>query len=156
MWSGGQEPERIGGAGKEVMFADVGDLDGDASPEVVVTTRNEAWLVCERRDGMWVETVYPNPMGIRAGKAVAIGDIDLDGRSDLVMSFNTQQQKGKPGVVWVKRGEEGWISSDVSGPEGRKFDLVELIDLDGDGDLDILTCEEADNLGVIWYENPLR
>ena len=30
------------------------------------------------------------------------------------------------------------------------------VDMDGDGDLDVLTCEERDNLGVIWYENPLR
>ena len=72
------------------------------------------------------------------------------------MVFNTQQQEGKPGVVWVTREEAGWKAVDVSGPEGRKFDLVELLDLDGDGDLDILTCEEAANLGVIWYENPLR
>ncbi len=44
----------------------------------------------------------------------------------------------------------------ISGPQGIKFDLVKLLDLDGDGDLDVLTCEERDNLGVIWYENPLR
>jgi hypothetical protein len=25
-----------------------------------------------------------------------------------------------------------------------------------DGDLDVLTCEERANLGVIWYENPTR
>ncbi len=33
------------------------------------------------------------------------------------------------------------------------------MDLDGDGDLDVLTCEEdygenSAGLGVIWYENP--
>ena len=38
---------------------------------------------------------------------------------------------------------------------GVKFDLVELVDLDGDGDLDAITCEEVDNLGVFWFENPL-
>ena len=24
------------------------------------------------------------------------------------------------------------------------------------GDLDVITCEERDNLGVVWYENPAR
>ena len=43
---------------------------------------------------------------------------------------------------------------EISGPTGIKFDLVELLDLDGDGDLDVLTCEEAHHLGLIWYENP--
>ena len=45
---------------------------------------------------------------------------------------------------------------EISGGAGIKFDLVELVDLDGDEDLDVLTCEESANLGVIWYENPLR
>jgi hypothetical protein len=40
--------------------------------------------------------------------------------------------------------------------DGVKHDLVELIDLDDDGDLDLLTCEEVTNLGVIWYENPAK
>ena len=29
-----------------------------------------------------------------------------------------------------------------------------VLDLDGDKDLDVITCEERDNLGVFWYENP--
>jgi len=49
-----------------------------------------------------------------------------------------------------------WAVTDVGGPEGTKFDRIELVDLDGDGDLDILTCEEVDLLGIVWYENPLR
>lgn len=31
-----------------------------------------------------------------------------------------------------------------------------MLDLDADGDLDLLTCEEVHNLGVFWYENPAR
>ena len=45
--------------------------------------------------------------------------------------------------------------NDISGrTTGIKFDRIELLDLDQDGDLDLLTCEERDNLGLIWYENP--
>ena len=54
-----------------------------------------------------------------------------------------------------------WTWNDVSGLEGYKFDRIELLDLDGDGDLDVITCEEnfgenSEGLGVIWYENPAR
>jgi hypothetical protein len=37
-----------------------------------------------------------------------------------------------------------------------KHDLLEIVDLDDDGDLDVITTEEAKNLGVIWYENPFQ
>jgi hypothetical protein len=37
---------------------------------------------------------------------------------------------------------------------GVKYDFIELIDLDGDQDLDVLTTEENKGLGVVWYENP--
>ena len=47
-----------------------------------------------------------------------------------------------------------WNATDIGGSEGSKFDLMEAIDLDADGDLDLLTCEEVSNLGVVWYENP--
>ena len=49
-----------------------------------------------------------------------------------------------------------WDVHDISGREGNKFDLVQTLDVDGDGDPDILGCEERDNLGLFWYENPHR
>ena len=49
-----------------------------------------------------------------------------------------------------------WIDHDIGGPAGIKFDRIELLDLDGDGDLDLLTCEEREFNAVLWYENPQR
>jgi hypothetical protein len=56
-----------------------------------------------------------------------------------------------------------WDVFDVSGPEGVKFDLNLLLDVDADGDLDVINTEEANNsaggrpgLGLVWYENPVR
>ena len=46
---------------------------------------------------------------------------------------------------------------DISGTiEGVKFDRIETIDLDGDGDLDVLTCEERDNLASSGTKRPDR
>ena len=61
---------------------------------------------------------------------------------------------GKSGVFYLRRVGKKWIPHGLSGPAGVKFDRIELRDLDGDGDLDLITCEERDNLGVFWYENP--
>ena len=50
--------------------------------------------------------------------------------------------------------EKSWSLQPISGVDGVKHDMIKLLDLDQDGDLDLLTCEEVKQLGVIWYENP--
>jgi len=60
--------------------------------------------------------------------------------------------------MWMKYAnspaEQNWTAFDIAGLSGTKFDLVQPVDLDGDGDLDVMTTEETERLGVIWYENP--
>ena len=85
----------------------------------------------------------------------------INGRMDLV--FTCEGANDKSGVVWLSQSPSKpltsfeWTAHEISGTEkGIKFDLIQLLDLDADGDLDVITCEERDNLGVIWYENPTR
>ncbi len=100
----------------------------------------------------------PMPPDTGSGKGVAIDDIDLDGRNDIV--FTCEHAEGLRGVMGYRQSgtkqNPQWQPFDIGGVAGTKFDRIELIDLDGDGDLDLLTCEEKENLGVIWYENPTR
>lgn len=153
----------IGGEDHEVMFLDVCDLDVDRQADILVATRNSRILWFRRAPGTrerWNMKAIPNPYGVPHGKAVQVGDIDLDGRLDIVHSANTYGDRLKPGVAWLKC--EGtplsgpWKQVDISRDEGVKFDLVPLYDVDGDGDLDVITTEERDNFGVVWYENPCR
>jgi hypothetical protein len=151
----------IGAAGREAMFLTVADLDGDGLEDVIAAVREKE--ICffrrESSDGRrWQEHCGEVPASAGTVKSVAAGDIDRDGRMDLV--FSCEHARGKSGVMWMsyRRSprDRVWTARDISGAPGTKYDLVRLIDLDGDGDLDVLTCEEAENLGVIWYENPLR
>jgi hypothetical protein len=89
------------------------------------------------------------------GKSIRSADVNLDGNEDLVYSCE-QANGAKHGVVWLDMTQEGLKIRPISGPEGVKFDLIQLVDLDADGDLDVITCEERANLGVFWYENPTR
>ena len=106
----------------------------------------------------WQSYAIANPYGIPWGKAVAVADINGDGRLDLVHDTNTAGKRSAPGLTWMsyrqKVTESHWQAHDISGLEGVKFDLIQVLDLDGDQDLDVISCEERDNLGVFWYENP--
>ncbi len=153
---------RIGPGDREVMFLTVADLNGDRRPEVVCAVRGGGIAVYRRPAGettAWDVHEIAMPAGCGTGKAVAVGDVDLDGRQDIV--FTCENATGETsGVRWLAYRDSPWESvwqdHEISGPQGLKYDLVELLDLDHDGDLDALTCEERDNLGVIWYENPTR
>ncbi len=99
-------------------------------------------------------------------KSVAVGDIDMDGNPDLVLA--TEYVYGdRRGVVWLRFNQSpfdsAWQAFDISGSQGTKFDLSQLIDMDDDGDLDVVNTEEHHNaeggnsgLGLIWYENPVK
>ncbi len=150
----------VGARGREVMFAEIADLDGDGLRDVLAAVKPQEILVCRRRDRSgtrWEHSTLPCPPNAGGAKAVAAGDLDGDHRPDLVFTCEGATG-GRHGVMGLRSrpgpGGPRWEPLVIGGPDGVKHDLVKLLDLDGDGDLDVLTCEETRNLGVFWYENP--
>jgi hypothetical protein len=149
----------------EPMFlglADISPLNADGLPGIIVPDLTKGWeiFIFENNDWSSRTLPYPSNSGSR-GKSVAVADINLDGKSDLLASF--EGAKDRSGVVGL--GDflgDSPLMIDISGKEGVKYDFIVLIDMDGDGDLDVLTCEETgydgskQGLGVIWYENPFH
>ena len=154
---------RIGPEGEhEAMFLDLADLNGDGLTDIVLAVKEgpiQFFRSMSERGNSWRTHSIEMPDGFGTGKGVAVGDVDMDGKADIV--FTCEHANGElSGVGLLKHSGDptasSWEATDIGGPEGVKFDRVELVDLDGDGDLDVLTCEETDLLGVVWYENPTR
>lgn len=154
---------RIGPEGEfEAMFLDIADLDGDGTTDIVMAVKDgpiQFFRGLSRRGNSFRTHAIDMPDGFGSGKAVAVGDMDLDGAPDVVFTCEHAQSE-LSGVGLLRHGgdptESEWEATDIGGPEGTKFDRIELLDLDADGDLDVLTSEETDGLGVVWYENPAK
>lgn len=151
--------QEIGGADREVMFLARGDINGDGRPDIITAVKGKplTWFRLLEND-TWATHEIPMPENCGGGKGVAIGDMNGDGHADIAFTCESATN-GRSGARWLeaKNGDYltgDWVDHEISGPAGVKFDRIELVDFDSDGDLDLLTCEERENLGVIWYENP--
>ena len=145
----------IGSKGEEVMFLDVADFDGDGVHDIIAAVKPRETHVHRRlsKDGRrWATEKIRWPETVGTAKAIRAADIDNDGRVDLI--YSAEQAAGDlRGLAWMNLADHA--IHDISGAPGTKYDLIELYDFDADGDLDLLTTEEGEGLGVIWYENPL-
>lgn len=150
----------IGGEGTEAMFLEVVDLDRDGLQDVVLAVRPKElrWLRRLDRTGRaWESHSIPLPEKSGTAKAVAAADLTGDCQLELIFSCENAQSPAQ-GLMWLSSCDSPrsgkWQAHELSGPDGVKYDLISVLDLDHDGDLDVISTEEAHNLGVIWYENP--
>ena len=148
----------IGGQDREIKFISHGDLDQDGRTDVIAIDKTSIIWFRATKSG-WQENVAVLPEGVGGGKSAVVFDVNSDGKNDLV--FSCEGAKAPlSGTRWLSFKdspfEKKWQSHEIAGPKGLKYDRLVPYDVDGDGDLDLLCCEERDQLGVFWYENPFK
>ena len=145
----------IGARGGEVMFMDVLSKEEKTwSIWAAIRSRQIQRFTFQTESfERTQESIWKFGDDFGTAKAVVAGDLDSDGKMDLVVSCENAND-AKSSVFWLPRAETTKPRS-ISGSKGVKFDRMELIDLDGDGDLDILLARSGTCWGSFEYENPL-
>jgi hypothetical protein len=135
----------------------VGDLDGDGKPDIAVANFNGNTISVFRNLGAGagitassfaVKMDYPAPATVQH---IAIGDLDGDGKPDMVVGGTSASQ-----VIAVYRNTSipGSINTNSFAPEidfpaGGWVGGVSIGDLDGDGKLDIVaSAQSPDHLSI--------
>jgi hypothetical protein len=127
------------------------DIDGDGDLDAVSASPNADRIVWyENRAGSGLEwTEHDVAQGANGAYSVWAGDVDGDGDADVVSASSIDDR------ILLHRNLDGhglrWstqvISSQASGASS-----VTAADIDGDGDLDVLSASDFD-AKIAWYEN---
>ena len=125
-----------------------GDLDGDGDPDLAATIGSDvSWY--ENADGageFWVEHLVTDIF--TGGERIVAQDMDGDGALDLVAA-------GFGKILWWENAlgdGQSWAEHVVDDEFFVSGRYIDVMDIDADGDVDILGVDDSDEK-VAWWEN---
>lgn len=154
----------------------VADWDGDSDPDILdceslagpPPVSELRWMLNSGDASSFTTLPMPTISNVGACIDSEIADLDQDGDDDIAVSFSHSEDRS--GVVWLQRSgpalsatfARGEVAGVIDTDSDVKFDNLLAVDMDLDGDLDLLTSEQhvpngnGPGLGVLYFENPLQ
>ena len=154
-------PYNLSGGGFGSTSVAVADVNGDGNPDLVVaagcTGGGCVGVLLGNGDGTFQTELTPNPSGGIAALALAVADVNGDGKPDVVVANQCTDISCTSSSVGVLKGDgTGTFQAVVNYDSGGLFpDAVVIADL-GNGKLDLVVANsstsislDAANLGVL-------
>jgi hypothetical protein len=128
-----------------VQWATLRDINGDGRQDLVVVSWGALSVYLGNGDATFAGKVS-SPIG-SIGTSYGLGDFDGDGKQDLAVALD---RVGSDGSLEVLQGKgDGGFGAILFVPANGYPDSVAVVDLDGDGRLDIVTASSVtDAVGV--------
>ena len=129
----------------------VADMDGDGDLDIVSASYEDDTIAWYENDGAadpsWAAAdIATNANGARC---VHVADMDGDGDLDIVSASYLDDT-----IAWYENdgaADPSWAAADIAtNADGAQ--TVYAADMDGDGDLDIVSASQNDDT-IAWYEN---
>ncbi len=160
--------------GKEQVA--VADLDGDGRLDIVAQSENVVHLFWNRGEQGGLsfehETIAKHPALRWRSRPIAVADLNSDGRPDIIgaaIHRDGQLPKDVAAVWWLEQTADGWVPHVIKWGSGflglgtfngEKWDNLVLLDVNGDGRLDLVANVEEMNrlrslLAVVWFAGPV-
>ena len=143
----------------------IGDINADRRDDVLVvnaTSRAVGVYMQTPSGALGIPSALPASSSspnysLRTGadpRSLAIGDIDNDGDIDAATCSAVYDKSTPTGVAWFENDGKGRFRTHRIAPGQAAYDL-RLVDMDGDGDVDILVAGQQSR-NVVWFENRLK
>jgi hypothetical protein len=129
-----------------------GDFDGDGHPDLLFQNQNTGELIFWQMNGytyvQW-HSISPSVPGSLDWKVVTVGDLDGDGKPDIVLQNQTTGQL----IYWLMDGAALRSYAFLPDPGSPDWKVVGSADFNRDGKLDLLFQNQQTGQLVYWLLN---
>ena len=129
----------------------VADMDGDGDLDIVSASNNDDTIAWYENDGAANPSWTAADIATSADYAYSVYVADMDGDGDLdIVSASSNDDT----IAWYENdgaANPSWTAADIATSADYAFSVY-VADMDGDGDLDIVSASNNDDT-IAWYEN---